>query len=127
MYALIDSFIEAEPCLREQRGRLLARNSCRNPWFGTLSARLTKVIPTAAGQSLELTADVYNVLNLLDREWGQARFTTLAPFQEMLTLVGYDATAGRGIYQDQLPQFRPVLDVDLASRWQLELSARYVF
>jgi hypothetical protein len=126
VYALVESFIQAEPCLREQRGRLLARNSCRNPWFGTLNARLTKAIPTAGGQSLELSANVYNVLNLLNHQWGQARFTTLAPWVDMMRLVGYDSTAGRGVYQDLLPP-RQVLDVDLVSRWQLELSARYVF
>jgi len=32
----LDGFIESEPCLRRQRGRILQRNSCRNPWFGTL-------------------------------------------------------------------------------------------
>jgi hypothetical protein len=126
VYALVESFIQAEPCLREQRGRLLARNSCRNPWFGTLNARLTKAIPTAGGQSLELSANVYNVLNLLNHQWGQPRFTTLAPWVDMMRLVGYDSTAGRGVYQDLLPP-RQVLDVDLVSRWQLELSARYVF
>src|SRR2546430_13647851 len=35
-YAQLDSLIESEPCLREQRGRILRRNSCRNPWVGGL-------------------------------------------------------------------------------------------
>src|SRR5207237_375731 len=39
VYDVLARFIEGEPCLRQQRGRLLERNSCRNPWFGTLNAR----------------------------------------------------------------------------------------
>jgi hypothetical protein len=122
---IIDPFIEREPCLRRQRGQILERNSCRNPWFGTLNARVTKGFPTFAGQSLELTADVYNVLNLLNREWGQYRVTTLEPGVPLLSLVGYDASAGRGIYRPQLPGLRQLQD--LASRWQVELGVRYIF
>lgn len=121
----LNSYIEREPCLRRQRGRILERNSCRNPWFGTLNARLTKAFPTVTGQSLELTADVYNVLNLLNREWGQYRVTNLEPGAPMLSIVGYDTSAGRGIYRPQLPGLRQIQD--LASRRQVELGVRYVF
>ncbi|HEV8509284.1 MAG TPA: hypothetical protein VGQ48_02405, partial [Gemmatimonadales bacterium] len=126
VYALLDRFIRAEPCLHAQRGRLMARNSCRNPLFGTLHARVTKDIPTVAGQSLELTADVYNVLNLLNRRWGRSRLNALnPPVQPLLRLVGYDASAGRGIYRPQIPALGQIQD--LASRWQVELSVRYAF
>ena len=121
----LERFIESEPCLREQRGRILARNSCRNPWFGTLNARLTKAFPTGSGQSLEVTADVYNVLNLINRQWGQSRVTTPEVRVPMLRLVGYDASTGRGVYRLQLPGLRQIQD--LASRWQMELGVRYVF
>jgi Carboxypeptidase regulatory-like domain/TonB dependent receptor len=124
-WASLDQFIQNEPCLRRQRGRILQRNSCRNPWFGTLSARVTKVFPTFSKHSFELTADLYNVLNMFDRDWGQARVTTSDPGTPLLLLVGYDAAAGRGVYRLQSPGFRQVQD--LASRWQLELSAKYVF
>ena len=82
------------------------RNSCRNPWFGVLNARLTKVIPTFSSHSLELTADIYNVLNLLNRRWGQSRFTAgNPPTLNLVQLAGYDAGAGRGVYQvPQLPK-----------------------
>lgn len=121
----LDAFIRAEPCLREQRGRILERNSCRNPWFGTLSARLAKTVPSVAGQSVELTADVYNVLNLLSRRWGQYRITTLDPRVVLLSLVGYDTARERGVYQWSRPA-RNQLE-DLESRWQIVLGARYKF
>lgn len=125
VYALIDELIRAEPCLRTQRGRILERNSCRNPWFGTINARLTKLVPTRTGQSLELTADVYNVLNLLSSRWGQSRVTIPDPWIQTFRLVGYDTSAGRGVYQYVFRGLRHVQD--LASRWQVELSIRYVF
>ncbi len=127
VYALLDGFIRAEPCLREQRGGILERNSCHNPSFGMLNARVTKAFPTLSSHYLELTADVYNVLNLLNRRWGQSRFTAgNPPTLSILQLAGYDAGAGRGVYQvPLLPRLRQA--ADLASRWQMELSVRYVF
>ena len=125
-YARLERFIEEDPCLRRHRGRLLSRNSCRNPWVGTLSARLAKAIPTAAGQSLELSVDLYNLLNLLDRDWGQYRATVgTNPTVPMLRLAGYDIEGGRGIYQLALPARNAVQDFE--SRWQAEIGVRYVF
>ena len=125
-YARLADFIQAEPCLRGSRGRLLSRNACRNPWFGTINARLSKSVPTRAGQSLELSLDLYNLANLFSSKWGQYRATfSNNPTVPMLRLSGYDTSRGRGIYQLRLPARNEVQD--LQSRWQAEISARYVF
>jgi hypothetical protein len=124
-YDAFNRFIGSDPCLHRQRGRILARNSCRNPWFGTLNARVIKAFPTVTGQSLELTADIYNVLNLFSRNLGQYRATTFDPSVPLLFLSGYDVNAGRGVYRYLPIGFRQLQD--LASRWQLELGARYSF
>jgi hypothetical protein len=121
----LDNVIRAEPCLQRQRGRVLERNSCRNPWFGTVNARVTKAIPTRAGESVELTADVYNVLNLINSQWGQYRITIRDPFVQTLQLVGYDATAGRGVYDYVFRGARRIQDLE--SRWQMQLGLRYAF
>src|SRR3989442_839067 len=124
-YAQLDSLIESEPCLREQRGRILRRNSCRNPWVGGLNARLTKLVGLRNGQSLEVGADVFNVLNLLNARWGQYRYTVLGPSVQLLTLRGYEAANQRGIYAP-IPVVRNRVLED-ASRWQALLSVRYLF
>jgi hypothetical protein len=125
-YARLDAFIRADRCLRQHRGRLLRRNACRNPWFGTVNARLSKAVPTAAGQSLELTLELYNLLNVLNHEWGQYRVTfSNNPSVPMLRLSGYDTSVGRGIYQLALPAWNAVQDLE--SRWQVEIGARYTF
>ena len=121
----LDAHIQSEACLREQRGRILERNSCRNPWFGTVNARLSKAISIRGGRSVELSADVYNVLNLIKREWGQYRLTIPDPWVQLLRLRGYDTVNGRGIYEPFLRDVRAVQD--LQSRWQVELGVRYVF
>lgn len=87
-YDKLNRFIEGERCLREQRGHIMRRNSCRNPWVNYTNARFSKVFPTLRGQSIELTLDVFNLLHLLDGDWGSVR---VVDGTGLLKLVGYDA------------------------------------
>jgi hypothetical protein len=67
-----EQFIRRTPCLRERRGRIVRRNGCREPWTHTTVASLRQAIPVGPG-GLEAQLDVYNLLNLLDRDWGHRR------------------------------------------------------
>jgi hypothetical protein len=73
--AAFEQFIHRTACLRERRGRIAVRNGCREPWTHTTVASLRQAIPVGGG-ALDVQLDVYNVLNLLDREWGQHRVVT---------------------------------------------------
>jgi hypothetical protein len=123
--ARLEQFIEQHRCLREQRGRIMARGSCRNGWLDVLNARVTRTLPTAAEQRLEITADVFNLPNLLISRWGRHRDITSVPSVTLLNLKGWDATHVRARYQVplRLPA-RRVLD-DASSRWRVQLGARY--
>ena len=130
-YPRLDAIIREESCLSRQRGRLLERNSCRQPWIGFLNARLTKVLPAGRGHAVQLSIDLFNALHLLDSDWGLIRFTSTGSGTGsfgrvgLLELVGYDVEQGRGVYRVLEPQFRQV-DPE-GSRWRLRLSTRYTF
>jgi hypothetical protein len=84
------------------------------------------VFGAGKGHTLELITDVFNVLNLLDEDWGVQRlgFSVLGSVQ-MLYLSGYDQANQRGMYR--------VIPVDLrardfeATRWRLQLGARFTY
>ncbi len=131
-YPRLDSYIQTEGCLSAQRGRILERNSCRNPWINRLDARLTKALPTWRGQSVEITADFFNLLNFIDHDWGRVQQTMeesggvgLGNRVSLVQLVGYDVANGRGIYHGLEPR-RHELDVE-RTRWRMQLSVRYTF
>ncbi len=127
-WAELDAFIQAQRCLREQRGRIMARNSCRNGWLGSLNARLTTTVPMAGGRHLDIIADAFNVPNLISSRWGRQLDATAGPSVKMLRLTGWDTTTpnARGIYQ-LAPLPRRGVVADVASRWQIQLGARYAF
>jgi hypothetical protein len=124
-FATLDNYINTEDCLREHRGTLLPRNTCRNPWMNFLNARLAKVFNTVRGQSIEVSADVFNVLRLIGSDWGWIKSTTGFEEVNLLTRTGFDAANGRGIYALSLPQ-RAKVNQDL-SRWKLQLGVKYMF
>jgi len=129
-WAALNSFIESEPCLREQRGQLMERNTCRNPSQNFLDLRLAKYISTLTGQQLELSADFFNFPNLINGDWGQFRQTS--PFENLnlIRQVGYDATANRPVYALPLSGTTPVLPgletvQNGISRWRVQVGAKY--
>src|SRR5690606_38475987 len=68
-WTALDQYIEAEPCLRENRGKIMSRNLCKEPWQNRVDARFTFRVPTVRTQRAELMVDVFNVLNLLNEDW----------------------------------------------------------
>ena len=124
-YRALDAYINAEPCLASQRGHIMSRTSCRNPWQSFVNGRLAKTIRTVHGQAIELTADVFNVLSFLGI--GGKVTATSASFEEtnLLSLNNYNAAAGRGVYTmaTSLSNLRRVDTFN--SRWRILFGARY--
>jgi hypothetical protein len=131
-YGELDRFIEEEECLRSQRGRIMVRNSCRNPSFTLVDARVAWET-TLLTRRVEVSADLFNLLHLLHGSWGLVRETSANEARDRLvTMTGWDATHNRPIYSlftqaghVVLPPRNQVL-VDL-SRWRVQLGARVQF
>ena len=125
-WGTLENFIKTEPCLNEQRGRVMARTSCRNPWRAFVDAKAVKSFRTIRGQSVEVVASMFNVLSFLG-VGGKIYSVTGFENASLLTRAGYSTALGRGIYNlDGAGRARRFQDVN-ASRWKLELGARYIF
>ena len=126
-YAALDDFIRSEACLQEQRGRIMARNSCRNPAVVSLDARVAKQLQLSRARRAEIGIDVFDLPNLIRHNWGLTRETANLEGVGLLSVAGWDSGAGRPRYTvpDALPSREHILpDV---SRWRMQLSARFDF
>jgi hypothetical protein len=127
-WTTLNNYINNEPCLNQYRGSIMPRNKCRNAWQNQVNARLSKVVRTIGGQSLEITADMLNVLNFLNSDWGLLRQTGVFEETNLIRLAGYDQVNQRGIYTLNLPTRKNGVQLNsIASRWVFQLGARYVF
>lgn len=105
----------------------MARNSCRNPPVRSLDMRFAKRLRLGTVRGAEVGVDVFNLPNLLQRDWGVVRETATAEGVGLLSVSGWDALANRPRYSvaNPLPGREHV--VPDASRWRMQLSARLDF
>ncbi|HEX2692583.1 MAG TPA: carboxypeptidase regulatory-like domain-containing protein [Gemmatimonadaceae bacterium] len=66
----LEAFISRNECLNSQRGHIMTRNSCRSPWTKVMNVSVRQSLPTLRGQNFMLQLDIFNFLNLLNRNWG---------------------------------------------------------
>ena len=125
-----EEFISQMPCLQKQRGQIMRRNSCREPWSNTTVASIRQLTPLG-GRVLEFQVEAYNVLNLLNRKWGQ-RLVACIPSPSCGTSQLLEHTQ-----QSATDVTQPVFHFDTtAPRWvtweaestfQLQVGVRYRF
>ncbi len=123
-----ERFIESTPCLREHRGSFVPRNSCRNPWQSFIDLTLEQSLPSVSGRTLSVRLDVFNVANLLNRDWGRVRSAGAFSNVSLLTHVGQDPsdpTQPRFTFNPAYRKF--VIANDASNYYQLQLSARLSF
>ncbi|MFD2569689.1 carboxypeptidase regulatory-like domain-containing protein [Spirosoma soli] len=137
----LNAYIEQDPYLSKRRGQYAERNGAYLPWQNLVNLRLLQdfYVPAGNGRrhTLQLSAEVTNVLNLLNSNWGIAQTTNRA---NLLNFLGYETpntgtavTTGRPIYSfaeaapGQALSSTYVNNFGLSSRWQLQLGARYIF
>ena len=131
----LNTFISNNPYLSKHRGEFAERNAYVLPWTHKLDLNFTQDIRFTSGKNkhtIRLTADIYNLTNLLNKDWGVFYVpTTTTP----LVLTGIDTDGKTPIYRfpfldatKQAPQTRAYTpSSSIASRWQLQIGVRYLF
>jgi hypothetical protein len=69
-WAQLDAFLSNDDATKDFRGQIAPRNTGRAPWTNRLDFHYGVNVPTGSRAKVELTADITNLLNLLNSEWG---------------------------------------------------------
>jgi hypothetical protein len=140
----LDAWIRSEDSVNDYRGGFVDRNSAREPWTNFLDFRISQEIQTFGGQSVEISASMFNVLNFLNDEWGIREGTQFNNYTAIF-IAGYvdqdfiDENPERNLTSADIGE--PIIDFDpedvtddeifnisdLSSRWQLQFNVRYNF
>lgn len=129
-YAQLDTFLSADCGGKNPRGVILTRNSCRAPWWNSVDFRYAVTLPTGSRAKVELTMDVFNLLNMLNKDWGWVFFP---PFPASGSgVIGYSGiTGGKETFNLNTinsPTFTGLFQRDdLRSRWQAQWGLRVRF
>jgi hypothetical protein len=124
------NYINSVPYLRSREGEFTERNGARTPWNVNADMRLaeTYILSPKSGRSITLSWDIFNLTNLLDKNWGRVYFASdLFNGSADVGLRPTGATQrGYPIYVWQQPATPYQIDLE-QSRWQMQLGARYNF
>lgn len=125
--ARYEGFLNDSECVREAVGGIIERNACRLPWFNRLDMTIAKSFRTTRGQRMELQADLFNVLNGLNEDWG--RFVgVFGGEREILEPVSYDDATDQILYRVS-NSFGETARVgtNLNLQFQAQLGVKYFF
>ncbi len=73
------NFVNNDDYLKTRKGQYAERNGMRTPWVHQLDMKLMhefKLNKNNPKQSLQVSLDVFNVLNLINNDWGHINFVT---------------------------------------------------
>jgi hypothetical protein len=134
-------FVDETPGLREYKGQIVPRNTGRAPWIHQFDINITQEIPVWREHKLELILNIQNVGNLINDEWGLEK-RPRGSFGRAVNLVspGHFPIAQRGkgnefgYYEYRYPENNQASEgtfyvhpQGLASRWAIQVGARYSF
>jgi len=126
--AAFNKFIDENPCLSENRGHLLPRNACTAPFTNTLNVSARQSFRTWHMQNVTLQLDVFNFLNLLNKNWGLQQTPGTSPIT-LLSSAGFaggNALTGRPQYRFN-PNYKAYFSNNLQSNYQMQFQMKYSF
>ena len=72
----LNNFIDNDKYLSKHRGQYAQRNALHTPWNQELDLKLMHEFKFGGAKSLQVSLDVFNVLHLLNNDWGHITFVT---------------------------------------------------
>lgn len=135
--AAFDAFIDGNEYLRSRRGSFTERNAARTPWNTSADFHFaqdlhlnTNVDDPSKVKTITLSLDIMNVINLLNTNWGKAYFSpntyNSTASVGLLPYVPAKSSQNYPLYQFVNPG-KPYSVDPFASRWQMQVGARYSF
>ena len=107
--------------IRRSFGNIAERNGGENGFFGVWDLRVVKRFKTFRTQTLEISADIFNVANMLNKKWGTTE--TLGK-QNLYTLRSFD-TATKNFNYDVNPNTGVI--TPSGNPFQVQIGVRYGF
>lgn len=135
------AFMENDKYLKKYKGQVMERYGAALPWNHVMDLRILQDFNFKTGDrkhTLQLSADITNFLNLLNKDWGYRYSYTYGGFQDQALLGVPTSSNNTGLenFSRANPKytfnpagaskaFQP--NYSTASTWGIQLGARYVF
>ncbi|WP_131538811.1 TonB-dependent receptor [Pedobacter nototheniae] len=120
----LDNYINNSSYLKKYRGQYAQRNGVINPWYFRLDFKLAQDFSALIGKkknTIELTVDILNFTNLLNKNWGYAKNFNNSQ------LITAESRNTFSVNPNNLGQGEFLYDTSLDSRYRIQFGVRYNF
>jgi hypothetical protein len=129
--AMFNTYINQDPYLSKHKGEVAKRNGAAYPWYNRVDMRFVQDIFANIGTrkpTLQFTADIYNVLNLLNNRWGIRQLYTIKnPLSVASTSANGTASFYMNSYNSMPVSETFINNVSLSTTWAMQLGLRLIF
>jgi hypothetical protein len=134
-WAALDNYISNDNYLDSRRGEYAEKNSSRTPFNSVIDLKLVQEFFVRSGatkHAVEVSFDIFNFTNLLNKDWGRRYFSDFGAVQ-LVDFEGFQAdnTTPEFTYnvsRTELEDFLVINDSGVnGSRWNMQLGLRYSF
>ncbi|MDH7462521.1 TonB-dependent receptor [Chitinophagaceae bacterium 26-R-25] len=134
-YAAFQTYMNSDKYLQDHIGKNTARNGDRLPWENHFDLKIEEGFAAYKTHTISVTANIFNVGNLLSKNWGHA-YSLSNQEAQPLTIDHFTQQADGTIkpYYYFNPQFglnkftnKPWAYSDYLSRWSMQIGLRYTF
>lgn len=122
----LNTFIEEDAYLSSNRGGYAEKNGSRSPFSSQFDLKILQDLGIP-GHKLQLSLDIFNVANLLNKNWG-VQYSN--PFDyRLIDFEGYaaDGTTPLFSFDDERLGLERFNISNTVSRWRMRVGVRYIF
>ncbi|WP_340077110.1 carboxypeptidase regulatory-like domain-containing protein [Leptobacterium sp. I13] len=130
-WAALNAFIRGNEYLNSRRGDYAERNGERGPWSHIVDLKVLQDFSVNFGEkkhTFQLSLDVFNFTNLLNKDWGKKKF--VGGFGEV-GLIRTETAGPDPVFSfdpDAAARLEQLDDAGIqSSRWQMQVGLRYIF
>jgi hypothetical protein len=123
----LNAFIESNEYLRNNRGSYAERNESKTPWNHRLDAKLGYNLKFSNTKQLRFSMDVFNVFNLLNRNWGRLVFVPNVVNSNFSLLRFRGIENNEPLFQYTNTDATPWVIDNQNSRWRMQFGVSYQF
>ncbi|MGN6510795.1 MAG: TonB-dependent receptor [Chitinophaga sp.] len=126
----LEELISNDKYLSAHRGQRAGKYAVRTPFEHTFDFKLVQTIPIIKAHKIDITFDIMNVGNLLNKKWGRSYYIS----NNVATPITFRSNSGGPVFQydktrlnDTDGKMTPYYTNNFTSRWRGQLGVRYSF
>lgn len=121
----LNTFIENDTYLSKNRGKYAEKYGALAPWYSNIDLRILQDIAIKGANKIQLSADILNVGNLLNSNWGVRQWAGETGLAQPIAV---STANGVPTYSFDASQTSAIQTrFDLLSRWRMQFGVRYSF